>query len=283
MTRRELFLSTLAAAPALAWRSRGTALKIGVTDWNLKMAGKLEAVATAKRLGFAGVQISLGRKPLDGKLPLDNDEVIASYVAASKKENIPLDGTCLDILHVNFLKNDKLGQKWVADSIPVTKKLGSKVILLPFFGKGALATQQEKDYVGDVLREIAPEAAKADVILGLEDTNSAEDNARIMERTGSNAVMVYYDVGNSTENSFDVDKEIRWLGRKRICQFHLKDNPYYLGEGKIDFPQILHAIADIGYKGYANLETDSPSHNVDADMKRNLTYMRQIIELNPKA
>ncbi|HLJ14864.1 MAG TPA: sugar phosphate isomerase/epimerase family protein [Bryobacteraceae bacterium] len=280
MTRREWLLSTLAAAPALARRN---SLKIGVTDWNLKLAGKLEAVSLAQRLGFEGVQISLGRKPVDNKLALDNEEVIANYVAASKKEDIPLDGTCLDILHVNYLKNDKLGQKWVAESIPVTKKLGSKVILLPFFGKGALTNHQEMDYVGDVLKELAPEAEKAGVILGLEDTISAQDNVRIMERSGSKAVMVYYDVGNSTIAGFDPAKEIRWLGKKRICQFHLKDNPHYLGEGDINFPRILHAIADIGYQGFANLETDSPSHNIEADMHRNLTYMREIIQQNPQA
>ena len=53
---------------------------------------------------------------------------------------------------------------------------------------------------------------------------------RIMERAGSPAVKVYYDVGNSSAGGFDVVKEIRWLGAQRICQMHLKDNPHYLGE-----------------------------------------------------
>ena len=39
------------------------------------------------------------------------------------------------------------------------------------------------DYVGDALRDLAPEATKAGVILGLENTISAEDNVRIMERS----------------------------------------------------------------------------------------------------
>jgi sugar phosphate isomerase/epimerase len=281
ITRRELILSPLVAGPVFAWR--GTPLKIGVTDWNLKLTGKLEAVVTARRIGFDGVQISLGRTPVDGKLPLDNDPAIAAYAAAAKREGVPIDGVCLDILHVNYLKNDKLAVKWVADSIGIAKKLGAKAILLPFFGDGALRTAEEKEHSADALRDLAPEAEKSGVILGLEDTISAEDNARILDRAASKAVQVYYDVGNSTENGFDPAKEIRWLGKKRICQFHFKDNPNYLGEGSIDFARILHAIADIGYTGYANLETDSPSHNVEADMKRNLAYMREIIQKNPKA
>jgi L-ribulose-5-phosphate 3-epimerase len=260
----------------VAARLRG--LKIGVTDWNLKQTGKLEGVELANRLGFQGVQVSLGRQVKDGKLPLDNTELIAQYLQASKKYSIPLDGTCLDVLHVNYLKNDKLGQKWVVDGIRLTKALGVKVMLLPFFGKGALETQQEKEYVADALRDIAPQAEKAGVILGLENTISAEDNVRIMERAHSKAVLVYYDIGNSSRNGFDVIREIDWLGKKRICQMHFKDNPNYLGEGKIDMASVLRAVSRIGYEGFANLETDSPSKSVEADMKRNLAYVRKMIE-----
>ena len=276
---RRSFLAVSGAGlltPAVSAGLRG--LKIGVTDWNLKQAGKLEAVQLANRLGFQGVQISLGRQVTGNKLPLDNTELIGQYLQASKKHSIPLDGTCLDVLHVNYLKNDKLGQRWVVDGIRLTKALGVKVMLLPFFGKGALETQQEKDYVGDTLREIAPEAEKAGVILGLEDTISAEDNVRIMDRARSKAVLVYYDIGNSSRNGFNVTREIDWLGKKRICQMHFKDNPNYLGEGNIDMAEVLRSVSRIGYEGFANLETDSPSKSVEADMKRNLAYVRKMME-----
>ena len=147
-----------------------------------------------------------------------------------------------------------------------------------FFGKWSLTNRDEMDYTGDALRELGPEAEKADVILGLENTISAEDNVRIMERSRSKAVMVYYDVGNSTKAGFDVVKEIRWLGKDRICQFHLKDNPHYMGEGTISFPAVMQAIRDIGFAGYANLETDAhPNMDVGAEMKRNLEFVRRLM------
>ena len=99
-----------------------------------------------------------------------------------------------------------------------------------------------------------------------------------MERADSKAVLVYYDIGNSSRNGFDVIREIDWLGKKRICQMHFKDNPNYLGEGKIDMAAVLRAVSRIGYEGFANLETDSPSKSVEADMKRNLAYVRKMIE-----
>jgi sugar phosphate isomerase/epimerase len=98
-----------------------------------------------------------------------------------------------------------------------------------------------------------------------------------MERSRSSSVRVYYDVGNSTAAGFDPAKEIRWLGKDRICQFHFKDNPHYLGAGTIQFPPILQAIHDIQFSGYANLETDAPSGNLQADMRKNLAYIRNLM------
>jgi len=277
-TRREF----LCSAAAVSFCSRlgfatGLKLPIGVTDWNLDLGASPDAVPLAAKLGFEGLQMSFGRKLVDNKMPVDNPEVIARYLNLSQQYKIPIDGTCVDKLHDNGLKSDPLAPKWVLDSIRLTKALNTKVLLLPFFGRWALQNKDEMDHVGDALRDLGPEAEKAGVILGLENTISAEDNVRIMERSRSASVQVYYDVGNSTKAGFDPVKEIAWLGKDRICQFHLKDNPHYLGEGSIPFPGIIQAIRDIGFSGFANLETDAPSKQLEADMRRNLAYIRNLL------
>jgi L-ribulose-5-phosphate 3-epimerase len=281
-TTRRSFIrlgAATAVTAALSGRSliayaqeRGVRFKVGVTDWNLRQTAKIESVALAKRIGFDGVQISIGRQ-----MQLKEPALQQAFLDESKRAQFPIASVCLDILHVNGLKSDPLGQRWVAESIPIAKTMGVKVILLPFFGKWALKTTDEMDYVGDALREIAPEAEKAGIILGLEDTISAKDNVRIMERSKSPAVLTYYDVGNSTQNGFNILEEIRWLGRERICEVHLKDNPNFLGQGKIDFPAVIDALADIGFDKWAQLETDSPTRSVEADMNVNLKYIRGVI------
>jgi L-ribulose-5-phosphate 3-epimerase len=278
ISRRTFLGSAMAAGVcsqlALAKEER---LRIGVTDWNLDLGANPEAVPLAAKLGFDGVQISFGRKLVGDKMPADNPEVIARYLNLSRQYKIPIDGTCVDRLHDNGLKSDPLAQKWVLDSIRLTRALHTNVLLLPFFSRWALQTKAEMDYVGDALRDLAPEAAKAQIILGLENTISAEDNVRIMERSRSVSVLVYYDVGNSTVAGFDPVKEIRWLGRDRICQFHLKDNPHYLGDGSIQFGPIMQAIRDIGFSGFANLETDAPSPQLEPDLRKNLAYIRNVM------
>jgi L-ribulose-5-phosphate 3-epimerase len=280
LTRRsfiELGVSATVAAsvlPAFAAKSK-VKFKVGVTDWNLKLEDKVESIALAKSLGFDGVQVSIG-KVTEDKLPLSDPALQKTFLDESKRVGLPIESLCLEMLHRNYLKSDPLGQRWVADCIPIAKAMGVRVVLLPFFGKGALETTAEMDKVGDILKEVAPAAERSGVILGLEDTISARDNVRIMERSKSPAVLTYYDVGNSTKGGFNVVEEIRWLGGKRICEVHLKDNPHYLGEGTIDFKGVIDALADICFDGWAQLETECPA-SVEADMRRNLKFVRDLI------
>jgi sugar phosphate isomerase/epimerase len=258
-------------------RAAAPPLRIGITDWNLKLGANPDAVPLAARLGFDGVQLSFGRKITDGKLPVDDPAIIARYRALATENKIPIDGTCVDRLHSDGLKNGGPAIRWVSDSIRLTKALGTQVLLLPFFGPQALKTEAERNYVADALRDLAPDAEKAGVILGLEDENSAEENAQILDRARSGSIKVYYDVGNSTNiGGYDVVKEIRWLGKDRICQIHLKDKPVFLGQGKIRFEPILRAIHDIGYTGYANLETSVRPGHLEEDMRTNLAYIRDL-------
>jgi len=285
ITRRDFIGSgAVAIAGAGSWRFKSgltasiatdARFKIGAPDWSLRQEGKVESIALAKKIGFDGVQISLGVSSQG--LPLSDPVTQRAFLDESRRIGIPITSVCLNILHRNYLKSDPLGQRWVAESIPIAKALGVRVILLPFFGRGALLTAAEMDYVGDALREIAPAAERAGVILGLEDTISAKDNVRIMERARSSAVLVYYDVGNSTLAGFDIIQEIRWLGRDRICEVHLKDNPHFLGQGKIDFTAVVNALAGIGYDKWAQLETDCPTGSVENDMATNLKFIRQVI------
>lgn len=278
-TRRRFLTAAAGFAGANGFASAPSVpLRIGVTDWNLNLGAHPESVPKAAELGFQGVQISFGRELVDGKMPADQPQVIARYLRLSQQHDVAIDGTCVDKLHDNGLKSDPLALRWVSDAIRLTRDLKTKILLLPFFGHWAIQSDAEMGRVGDALRELAPDAEKAGVILGLEDTISAEDNVRIMEMSRSKNVLVYYDVGNSTQAGFDVVKEIRWLGKDRICQFHFKDNPHFLGEGTIQFAPVVQGVRDIGWAGWVNLETDARPGSLDADLRRNLGYLRRIVD-----
>jgi len=126
--------------------------------------------------------------------------------------------------------------------------------------------RSEPDYTIGLCKELAVElsAWRAGVVLGFENTSSGADNRYAVDNVNSKAFRMWYDVGNSTFGGYDVPSEIRALGKHRICLFHFKDRGY-LGEGQVRVPEILASLAAIDFEGYANLETNSPSNDVEAD------------------
>ncbi len=276
LSRREL-LAAAGVAVSGALRARPTGLKIGVMDTVFRMAGKPEAVARAKKLGLAGVQVTLGRSA-DGKtLPLEDRELQRAWMSASKEHGIPLNSTYLDMLHSDCLKNSPNAPMWVRKGIEITENLHAPVLMLVFFGKCQVRERAELDHVLDLIKELAPEAERAGVVLGFENTNSGADNRYAVDKINSRAFKIWYDVGNSTFNGYDVPGEIRMLGHDRICTFHFKDKGY-LGEGQVNMPAILRAIEEIRFEGFANLETTSPSGDIDGDTKRNLDYLERLLK-----
>ena len=127
------------------------------------------------------------------------------------------------------------------------------------------------------MKEVAEKAEKAGVILGLASWLRAEAHVGIIDRVASSSVQVYYDVANSERMGYDIYKEIRGLGAKRICQFHAKENGQLLGQGKVDFKKVRAAIDDIGYRGWMVIEGAVPrGKKMPASYKLNGAYLRKI-------
>jgi sugar phosphate isomerase/epimerase len=275
-TRRE-FLATTSAIALGAAAKPTPALRIGTMDGVLRLSSKPEAAAKAKALGLPGVQVTLGQNGDKSRMLLEDAALQRAWVGEARRARVTLNATYIDILHVNCLKQDPKAAEFVSRGIAATKAIGAPILMTVFFGKCELLTRTETDYAIDAFRELVQEAARAKIVIGFENVLLADENVRAHDRIASPFFKIYYDVGNLTNmKGQNAAGEIRKLGRERICQFHFKDKGY-LGEGKVDFPAILAAIHETGFQGWANLETDSPSGNVEADTSRNLSYLNALM------
>jgi sugar phosphate isomerase/epimerase len=262
----------LGAEPALA-PTAGPAIRIGGCDWSLGKEGDPAAFGIAKAAGLEGVEVSCGK----GKdsLPITDRERQARTLAAAKESGLAVASTCLEVLHRDGLKVHPDALRWVRAAMEPTRALGAKVILLPFFGKQAIDKREEQEAVAGRLKEVAAEAEKAGVILGLENTISAKDNAWILDQVKSPAVQVYYDVGNSYPRKHPIYEEVPMLGKERVCMIHLKDKGY-LGQGEIDFPRFIESVLKSGFEGWMNLET-SIVKSAAEDFAANAKFVRGIL------
>ncbi|MHC4623413.1 MAG: sugar phosphate isomerase/epimerase family protein, partial [Planctomycetota bacterium] len=88
-------------------------------------------------------------------------------------------------------------------------------------------------------------------------------------------VKVYYDVGNSHRNGYDIYEEIRMLGSARLCEFHAKDYGNLFGQGKVDFAEVRRAMDDAGYRGWIQIEGSKPL-GLQESYRHNAEYLRSI-------
>ena len=270
------FLSSLAPLFAAPEHRR---FKIGACDWSIGQMASPKAFAVAKQIGLDGVQVSLGTAGDDMKLR--KPEVQQQFKDAAKAAGLEVASLAIGELNGIPYKSDPRTEAWVSDSVDVMQALGVKVELLAFFANGDLVGDEPgKEEVIRRLKKVAPKADKAGVVLGLESWMSAEDTMRIMDKVGSPAVKMYYDVCNSTDRGYDVPKEIRWLGKKNICEFHMKENGFLLGKGKVNLEKVRDAINDIGYEGWMQIEgAVPPKGDLVQSYVANQKYLRELFKV----
>jgi L-ribulose-5-phosphate 3-epimerase len=245
-------LAPLFAAP----QSRG--FKIGACDWSLGKSGP-PAFELAKQIGLDGLQIAMGSVAND--MHLRKPEVQKSYLDAARQTGTEIASLAISEMNRVPLKSDPRAAQWLADSIDVCRALGLKLVMPACFAKGELdmGNTAEIDHFVGAIKDVIPKAEQHGIAIGLENTLTAEDNMRIIDRIGSPVMKVYYDVGNSTNKGRDILKEIRTLG-KLICELHAKDGKFVLGQGgRIDFRQVRKALDDIQYSGWIQLESAHPN------------------------
>ncbi len=259
VTRRKVLtgaaVAGLCLSPLLRRLSAGQRkpiFKIGACDWSLGCRQDPVALEVGKKIGLDGVEVSF-----DGgdRFDLRKEEVRRQYAQKSKQLGVEIASLAMGVLNRVPYATDPQAEKWVEECIEVMVKMGQKVVLLAFFGRGDLKGQVDlQDRVIRRLKQVAPAAEKAGVVLGLETTLNVDEHLRILDGVGSTAVQVYYDVANMTYAGYDAPAEILRLGRQRICQIHMKERGCLLGQGRVDFPKIKEAILQIGYRGWFIIE-----------------------------
>lgn len=283
-TRRQMLARSLHSAGALALcqalaplcAGANRRFKIGACDWSIGKMGQVSGLELAKRIGLDGVQVSLGTAADDMKLR--GAEVQRSYLDAAKTTGVALASLAIGEMNNIPYKSDPRAEPWVSDSIDACQALGCNVVLLAFFAKGDLKNDKAgTDEVVRRLRRVAPKAEKAGVVLGLESWLSAEEHMDIIQRVGSSAVQVYYDVANSQKMGYDIYREIRWLGTRHICEFHMKENSSLLGQGVVDFNKVREAIDEIGYEGWMQIEGAVPAGQpMFESYQKNCAFLRRV-------
>jgi|SRR5262245_15863493 len=295
MTRRDFLkqaITVSAAVPTIAHAQTKPAVnplrvRIGMPDWSLGQRGDITKIALAREIGLDGIQVSL-QFPTDGTTPtLRDSKTQAAFRQAALDNGIQICSLAIGSpgrsrlpLHTN-----PAAAILLVEAVEVARNLGTNNILLPILGDSHIdmRNQSQVDTFIAMMKEVARYAEKFDVVVGLEDWISAEDNLKLLDAVGSDHVAVYYDAHNIVSRVTDLKDiyaEPKLLG-KRIHQVHVKNGEMLLSTpgGKVDWPRMAQQFYEIGYRGWYVLETASPTRDIVADTRANIEYVRKTFRM----
>jgi L-ribulose-5-phosphate 3-epimerase len=298
MTRRDFVKQAgvaSAAVPAIAQSSAPVQTKealnpqpirVGMTDWNLGQRGDITKVALAREIGLDGIQVSV-QYPTESKTPtLRDPKTQAAFKRAALENGIQIcslaignPGKTRMPMHTNPAFAILL-----AEAVEIAYNIGTNNILLPILGDSHIdmANQAQVDTFVATMKEIARYAERYEVVVGLEDWISAQDNIKLLDAIGSDFVAVYYDAHNIVSRVPDIYVEPKMLG-KRISQIHVKNANELLSTpgGKMDWTRMSKEFSEIGYRGWYVLETGSPTKDLVADTRANIEYVKKTFRMPP--
>lgn len=282
-------------------------VRVGMCDWNLRNdqndgggSANPSFIPYAAKANVEGLQVSVATSP--DNVPLRSEKVRDQYRELGEEHGVAVSSIAAgSILNRIPLASEPQSAVYVIDALEAAAALGASNILMAFFGNGDLrlrdAMGNTRNISGDrfneyeldtqavtrvveVLRQIAPRAEELGVAMGLENTITAKQNVEIIDRVGSDMLQVYYDVGNSWGNGYNVPEEIRMLGNDRICEIHLKDwdtSLFSNGEGMVNWPEVAQACKDIGYDKWFVLETSGRKDRFFEDTRDNVAFAKKTL------
>lgn len=241
-----------------------------------------ELLRTAQALGFAGVELDIGRDGLGD--PVFQEDNRQALLAAQRDTGMAIPSICLGVLNdYGYKQADPAIRRQttalIHRAMELAADVGAKVLLIPFFGRSELETADDLARAAAGLAEVAPAAERAGLALAVESFLAVDQVRRLLDATGSPAVRVYYDVANTSYKGYDPAAELRAL-RDVVAQVHFKDgreshSEAMLGQGRVNFPAVVDALRAIGYQGWIVLESAAP-HDPLADAKANLAFAQRL-------
>jgi len=287
MLTRRLLLKNSLFLPLLLQKNIGSDLlsglynrkfKIGACDWSIGKWSDIGAFKVAKEIGLDGIMVDMGS--VENNLHIRQKELQQAYLAESKKTGIAISSVALGLFNQIPFHSDPRTEEWISDTIDTAKNFNVKVILLAFFNASDLRNDEvRKKAAVDILKKVAPRAEAKGITLGIESYLNAEEHLDIMNKVASKNVKVYFDFRNTADAGFNTAEEFRKLGKDKVCELHMKENGFLLGEGTVDWKSVSAAVHDTDYigDGWMQIEGATPEHaDIIKSYRHNLTYLKNL-------
>ena len=272
---------SLAAAPSSPQR-----YKIAVCDWMILKRQKLGAFQLTKDIGADGVELDMGglgaRETFDNKLA--DPAICRQFKDEANRLNLEISSIAMSGFYAQSFAERPGVDRMVQDCINTMQQLKVKVAFLPLGIQGDLVQHPElRPQIVKRLKAAAAQAEKAGVVIGIETALDATGEVKLLEDIGSPAIQSYFNFANALEAGRDLQKELRILGKERICQIHCtdKDGVWLQDNPRIHLPKVKQTLDEMGWSGWLVIERSRNARdprNVKWNFSTNTAYLKSVFQ-----
>ncbi len=260
--------------------------KIGLVDLMLLKRQKLGAITLAGQLKADGVEVDMGglgtRPTFDNQLL--NDSVRNLFLKTAKENKVEIFSLAMTGYYAqSFCSRDEY-RRSIEDCISTMKLMKVKTAFLPL---GVQCDLKHKPGVRDSvvarLKVAGQMAEAAGVVIGIETALSATEEVRLLNEINSPAIKIYFNFSNPLKEGRDLIKELKILGKDRICMIHAtnKDSVWLQNDPQIDMLKVKKTLDEMGWAGWLVIERSRDAKK-PSDTKynygANTAYLKEVFQ-----
>lgn len=261
--------------------------KVAACDWMMLKRQKLGEFKLSHEIGAVGVEMDMGglgkRDTFDNKLHQVYFQELFKKTAAEYQIEVPSIAMS-GFYGQSFLKHRNY-RVLIDDCIKTMQVMGAKIAYLPLGGCGndwKTDDEQRRRLVSRL--HVAGEMAHSEgLVIGIRTGLSAKEDIKLLEQINSEGIQIYFSVQEALDNKRDLYKELKTLGRKRICQIHISETDgVTLPHSKnIDMHRVKEQLDKMGWSGWLVVERSRDAgdvRNVKKNFGMNIRYLKEVFQ-----
>ncbi len=261
--------------------------KIAVCDWMILKRQKIGSFQLVHELNGDGVELDMGslgkRETFDNKLRDPHFQQLFRETAREFQLEVPSIAMS-GFYGQSFLERANY-EELVRECLNAMKVMDAKVAFLPLGGikagwEGEPALRAE---VVKRLKKVGDMAAAEGLVIGIETQLDAKGDVKLLKEIDSFGIKIYFKFQNALENGRDLCKELKILGKKRICQIHCTDTDGVTlrFNERLDMNKVKKTLDKMGWSGWLVVERSRDKddvHNVRKNYGTNIEYLKEVFQ-----
>ena len=261
--------------------------KIAVCDWMILKRQKIGSFKLVHELNGDGVELDMGslgkRETFDNKLRDPHFQQLFRETAREFQLEVPSIAMS-GFYGQSFLERANY-EELVRECLNAMKVMDAKVAFLPlggikagWEGEPALRTEVVKR-----LKKVGDMAAAEGLVIGIETQLDAKGDVKLLKEIDSFGIKIYFKFQNALENGRDLCKELKILGKKRICQIHCTDTDGVTlrFNERLDMNKVKKTLDKMGWSGWLVVERSRDKEdvrNVKKNYGTNIEYLKKVFQ-----